>query len=82
MDLFAGFSNTDLTALGIPLVEEYIAQYCERMGHSSLGNWDFYTAFIFFRFSAILQGVYKRALQGNVAILDRTTVALQEGAAR
>ena len=30
-----------------------------------IDNWDFYVAFNFFRFAAILQGVYKRAITGN-----------------
>ncbi len=32
-----------------------------------MDNWNFYMAFSFFRICGILQGVYKRALQGNAS---------------
>ena len=32
-----------------------------------VGNWTFYLAFSFFRFAAICQGVYRRALDGNAS---------------
>lgn len=60
-----GFGDLDFENLGIPRVEQYIKEYCQRMGTDSVGNWEFYVAFICFRFAAILQGVYKRALQGK-----------------
>ena len=62
-----GLGNTDRKALGIPTEEEYVARYCERRGIDGIDNWEFYLAFSFFRLSAILQGVYKRALDGNAS---------------
>lgn len=62
-----GLGNADRTALGIPTEEEYVARYCERRGIDGIDNWEFYLAFSFFRLSAILQGVYKRALDGNAS---------------
>lgn len=62
-----GLGSVDRSALGIPTEEEYVAQYCQRRGIGQIENWTFYVAFSFFRLSAILQGVYKRALDGNAS---------------
>mgnify|MGYP003636378931 CR=1 FL=1 len=62
-----GLGGTDRGALGIPTEQAYVKQYCERRGISGIDNWVFYLAFAFFRLSAILQGVYKRALDGNAS---------------
>lgn len=71
-----GLGGQDRRALGIPSEEEYVAMYCERMGIESVPGWNFYLAFSFFRFAAILQGVKKRALEGNAS----SDKALQMGA--
>lgn len=63
----AGLGGLDRRKLGLPTEEEYVAQYCERRGLSGLPNWNFYLVFSFFRFAAILQGVQKRALDGNAS---------------
>ncbi|XP_071094392.1 acyl-CoA dehydrogenase family member 10-like isoform X1 [Haliotis cracherodii] len=63
--LFAGFVGEDVSKLGIPTVQEFVAQYCERMNIPPITNLDFYMAFTFFRFAAICQGVYKRAISGQ-----------------
>ena len=52
--------------MGIPTLQQYIDEYVQRMGLSKIDNWEFYVAFICFRFAAILQGVYKRARQGEL----------------
>ncbi|WP_269620057.1 phosphotransferase [Zhongshania sp. BJYM1] len=62
-----GLGDIDREALGIPSEKAYVKQYCERRGISGIDNWVFYLAFAFFRLSAILQGVYKRALYGNAS---------------
>ncbi len=62
-----GLMGLDRTAYGIPTEEEYIRSYCRRRGISDIGNWEFYVAYNLFRFLAILQGVYKRALDGNAS---------------
>lgn len=59
------FKNFDVPSLGIPSVEEFHAIYCQKMGIPSVPSWDFYIAFGLFRFAAILQGVYKRAISGK-----------------
>lgn len=62
-----GLGGLDREALGIPTEEEYVARYCQLVGIGKIPNWDFYIIFSFFRLSAILQGVYKRALDGNAS---------------
>lgn len=63
----SGLGGLDREALGIPSEADYIAQYCSRMGIEGIDNWPFYLAFSFFRLAAILQGVKKRALDGNAS---------------
>ncbi len=62
-----GLGGLDRNALGIPTEEEYVAAYCQRRGIASIPNWSFYIAFCFFKLTGILQGVYKRALDGNAS---------------
>jgi aminoglycoside phosphotransferase (APT) family kinase protein len=60
----------------IPEESEYVERYCERTGISEVPDWTFCLAFCFFRLAAILQGVKKRALDGNAS----STKALEYGA--
>ena len=62
-----GLKGIDRASLGIPTEEEYVATYCQRMGIEKIENWAFYLAFSFFRFAAIVQGIAKRAEQGNAS---------------
>ena len=62
-----GMMGVDRNELGIPTDEEYIAKYCERTGRDGIDNWNFYIVFSLFRLAAILQGVAKRAEQGNAS---------------
>ncbi|MCP4991471.1 MAG: phosphotransferase [Colwellia sp.] len=62
-----GLAGVDRQSLGIPTESDYLKMYCKEAGIEEIHNWLFYLAFSFFRFSAILQGVYKRALDGNAA---------------
>ena len=66
-----GLAGVDRAAAAIPSDDEYVARYCERRGLERPANWDFYVAFSFFRLAAILQGVYKRALDGNASNPER-----------
>jgi len=61
---FRGIAGLDLAALGIPSEAEFIRRYCERTGRAGIEHWNFYLAYNLFRIAAILQGVYKRALEG------------------
>ena len=64
---FKGLGGLDVTALGIPEEKDYIDSYCRRTGIQRIENWPFYVAFGFFRLAAIVQGVRKRALDGNAS---------------
>ena len=71
----SGLNGIDREALGIPSEQEYVARYCEHRGLPRIDNWPFYLVFGFFRFAAILQGVKKRAIDGNAS----SKVALEYG---
>ena len=62
-----GFGDTDRAALGIPVEQAYVDEYCQRRGLDGIADWNFYLVFGFFRFAAILQGVLKRAVDGNAS---------------
>jgi aminoglycoside phosphotransferase (APT) family kinase protein len=64
---FRGLAGLDRAALGIPSDEDYVAAYCRRTGIDGVPHWSFLIAFSFFRIAAIVQGVYKRALDGNAS---------------
>ena len=66
-----GLGGLDRSALGVPTEEEYVAAYCRRRGIDSIPDWPFYIAFCFFKLTGILQGVYKRALDGNASNPER-----------
>ena len=63
----SGLRGKDLGELGIPTEDEYVADYCERTGIDGIDNFGFYVAFSFFRLAAIVQGVAKRAVDGNAS---------------
>ncbi len=63
----SGLRGRDLAELGIPTEDQYVAKYCERMGIDGIDNFGFYVAFSFFRLAAIVQGVAKRAADGNAS---------------
>lgn len=64
---FPGLGGIDRAALGIPSDEAYIAAYARRRGLADLPDWRFAIVFALFRIAAILQGVYRRALDGNAS---------------
>lgn len=64
---FRGMGGLDRAALGLPDEAAYVGDYCRRRGIGPVDNWTFHIAFSFFRLAAILQGVYKRALDGNAS---------------
>ncbi|SMX27155.1 Putative aminoglycoside phosphotransferase [Pelagimonas phthalicica] len=66
-----GLAELDRAALGLPSDAEFVADYCARRGIAQIANFGFYLAFAFFRMAAILQGVKKRALDGNAANPDK-----------
>eukprot|EP01130_Rhizamoeba_saxonica_P005850 TRINITY_DN2314_c0_g2_i2.p1 TRINITY_DN2314_c0_g2~~TRINITY_DN2314_c0_g2_i2.p1 ORF type:complete len:356 (+),score=78.40 TRINITY_DN2314_c0_g2_i2:38-1105(+) len=62
----AGFGSGGLPD-GIPTEDEYIEKYCKEAGIPPIENFWYYVAFSLFRGASILQGVAKRAQQGNAS---------------
>ena len=62
-----GLGGVDRAVLGLPTDEEFVADYCGRRGIDHIPDFGFHVAFAFFRMAAILQGVGKRALDGNAS---------------
>lgn len=65
--VFRGLGGVDLAGLGIPDEAAYVARYCERTGRGEIPAWNFYMAYSMFRIAAIIQGIAKRAVEGNAA---------------
>ncbi len=63
----SGLRGKDLDALGIPDEASYVDTYCQLTGVDRIDNFSFYVAFSFFRLAAIVQGVAKRAVDGNAS---------------
>ncbi len=61
------FANVDFSRYGLPTEKEYLERYCQRVGRPGIKQWNFYLAFSFFRLASIVQGVYKRGLDGNAS---------------
>ncbi|WGW03890.1 phosphotransferase family protein [Tropicibacter oceani] len=62
-----GLAGIDRAGAGLPSDSDFVAQYCALRGLPGIDNFGYYVAFAFFRMAAILQGVKKRALDGNAA---------------
>lgn len=67
MPKIGGLQGVDFEATGIPNEEAFVARYCELTGRDGVEDWPYYKAFGLFRLSSIVQGVYKRAQQGNAS---------------
>jgi aminoglycoside phosphotransferase (APT) family kinase protein len=63
----AGLSRPDLADFGIPSEREFTADYCRFADRAGIEHWDFYVIYNLFRSAAIIQGVYKRGLDGNAS---------------
>lgn len=66
MSYYSDLDEDDLPA-GIPGEQEFVERYCEYSGCGKIENWHFYIAYNLFRSAAIVQGVYKRGLDGNAS---------------
>ena len=62
-----GLAGVDRAALGLWSDEDFISGYCARRGLAPIEGFNFYLAFTYFRMAAILQGVKKRAIDGNAS---------------
>lgn len=67
LDSQGTLSGLDYDTLGIPSENAYIADYCKRTGRDGISDMPFYVAFSVFRLASIVQGVYKRGLDGNAS---------------
>lgn len=65
--ILPGLGGIDRSESGLPTEEEYVAWYCEFSGISEIEDWRYFIAFSYFKFSAILQGIKKRAIDGNAS---------------
>lgn len=66
----SGLAGIDLAELGIPSLADIAERYRARAGRATLPDLAWYFAFNLFRFAAILQGVKKRAENGNASSRD------------
>ena len=66
-----GLGGIDRPAIGLPTEKQYVTRYCRRRGIADIDNWQFYLVFCLFRLAAILQGVAKRAADGNASNPER-----------
>ena len=70
-----GLGRSDISDFGIPTEQEFINDYLSFSGRPSIENWNFYIIYNLFRSAAIVQGVYKRGLDGNAS----SAMALEYG---
>ncbi|MGH1355464.1 MAG: phosphotransferase family protein [Thalassovita sp.] len=66
-----GLAGVDRKAHGLMSDAEFIDAYCARRDLSGVDKFGFYLAFTFFRMAGIIQGVYRRALDGNASNPER-----------
>jgi aminoglycoside phosphotransferase (APT) family kinase protein len=66
-----GLEGVDRAALGLWSDDHFIDTYCQRRNLPGIECFEFYLAFCYFRMAAILQGVKKRALDGNATDPER-----------
>lgn len=62
-----GLMGVDRAGLGLPTDAEFIAAYCDRRNLPPIDDFGYYLGFCFFRMAAIIQGVLRRALDGNAS---------------
>jgi aminoglycoside phosphotransferase (APT) family kinase protein len=66
-----GLGDLDRPAFGIPTEEAYVARYLDRTGFGPIPDWTYCLVYNLFRMAGILQGVKKRALDGNASNPER-----------
>lgn len=66
-----GLMGVDRKALGLPSDGAFVKAYCQRRGLERVDNLGYYMGFCFFRMASIIQGVLKRALDGNASNPER-----------
>jgi len=74
-----GLIGLDLVSAGLPSEDDIVHTYALQRGHSGIEDLQYYVAFSLFRLTAILQGVYARALSGNASSADAQSVGQRAG---
>ena len=64
---FTGLLGRDLSDLGIPSEEDYVAAYCERTGRDGLADLDYLIVYNMFRLAGIVHGIKGRVARGNAS---------------
>ena len=64
---FGSLAGVDLVEEGIPSEGEYLERYFARAGGSRPADWEAAIVYNLFRLAAILEGVARRALEGNAS---------------
>ncbi len=65
----------DVTALGLPTLEEHLSRYFKLRSIEKPNNLAFYRSYNLFRIAAIWQGIAARQVQGNAAASDAGEIA-------
>ncbi len=60
-------AGEDLTDIGIPTQQEFVASYCRHLGRDIPESLDVFVIFSMFRLASITAGVWRRGLDGNAA---------------
>ena len=71
----AGLGGLDLSALGIPSLEEIVQRYSERSGVAVEANLNWYFAYNLFRLAGIVQGIKKRLIDGTASHANAAEIA-------
>ncbi len=61
------FKDMDFAATGIPSEAQFLDRYRALTGRDEIDHWIFYMVFTLFRSAGIIQGVYKRGLDGTAS---------------
>ena len=65
--MFRQNPDVDWEGQGLPTEQDLLDWYCEASGRPPIENWNFYVIYNLFRIASIVQGVYKRGLDGNAS---------------
>ncbi len=62
-----GLAGADFATSGLLTEQAFVDEYCKHAGREGIDNWVFYIVYNMFRSAGIIQGVYKRGLDGNAS---------------
>ena len=71
----AGLGGLELSALGIPTLDEIALRYSERAGVELADKLDWYFAYNLFRLAGIVQGIKKRVIDGTASHANAAEMA-------